>query len=441
MYFLKEIADITHSKLIGENKEVKVFLTDSRAFVSADKLLFVALKSGKNDGHKYIPELINKGVKSFLIADPKFDMSRFDQHDVSFLVSEDPLDSLQKLAIHHRKKFAIPVIGITGSNGKTVVKEWLYQLLKHNYAICRSPKSFNSQLGVPLSVLNLDESHTLGIFEAGISESGEMQKLVNIIQPTLGIITSIGSAHDEGFKNRDEKINEKLRLVEYCDQIFINGIEKPSLPSYLHDRSLVIAENKSADLIFSFANEQLHLVGKDSNQNKIELILNPQCTDNASISNICTCVAVLLHLGYSPTDIAEKIKLLQPIALRLEIKNGINNSLIINDFYNSDLDSLKIALSFLSQQSRKEKKIVVVSDIEQSGVSDNQLYSEIAKLMSYHQIDHVVGIGRKISDYRNHFSMNSDFFGSTEEFLQKFTGIRSQFENSTTLLKGLVLRV
>ena len=346
MYSLKHIAQITNGIFVG-NTDYKptLFLTDSRALQNPAATLFIALKTQRNNGHNYINELIKKGATSFLIEENGFDYKNVNDKNISFIVSKNSLISLQILATYHRSQFSIPVIGITGSNGKTVVKEWLYQLLKSDYVICRSPKSFNSQIGVPLSVLNLNTSHTLAIFEAGISQPNEMDKLEKIIQPTLGIITSIGTAHDEGFENKDNKISEKLKLVTHSKNVIINGVEKSKVSSTLYSKTIFVSTNNDADVQFSFSENNLQL---KSASKKYSCKLN--FIDRASVANGATCIAVLFQLGYSEEIIQQKLNQLQPIALRLEIKNGINNSLLINDYYNSDLDSLTIALNFLQQQ-------------------------------------------------------------------------------------------
>lgn len=437
MYSLKEIARITSSEFAGKtDHSVSVFLADSRSLVSPQGVLFIAIKTNKNDGHFYINELISQGVTSFLInssgiTDEQLKAIYAKNPEVSFIISTDTLKTLQLLAKHHRAQFNIPVIGITGSNGKTIVKEWLYQLLKNNYAICRSPKSFNSQLGVPLSVLNLNNSHTLAIFEAGISKKGEMQVLADIISPNIGIITSIGTAHDEGFLNKREKLLEKLKLVEKAETIIINGVNKNEIPENISEKCLVVSENQDSDMRIAFENGILQLI---TPTNKTELKI--PFGDKASILNISTCIATIKKLQINISDLNQKILSLQSIALRLEIKNGINNSLIINDFYNSDLDSLKIALGFLQQQNRKQKKSIIISDIEQSGILDNKLYKEIAELIASNKIDQVIGIGKKISSFRSYFKFDSLFFENTTEFIRQFNQINYRFSDSTILLKG-----
>lgn len=431
MYSLKQIAEITETTLVGSgNRIIKHFLNDSRNLQSPSDSLFVALKTPRNNGHQYIGQLVKNGVKAFLVMEDEVEVAQYPD-DVSFLISRDPLRSLQNLAAYHRQQFNIPVIGITGSNGKTVVKEWLNQLLKNKFSICRSPKSHNSQIGVPLSVLNLSDSHTLAIFEAGISQPGEMENLASIIRPTIGVFTSIGSAHDEGFQNREQKISEKMKLLDGCDVRIINGIERGVYPETQNTKAIFIGMNSGNDYIFSLQGNSLKLVydGK-------EMSFNIPFSDEASLSNAATCAVVLMQLGMTETFIAEGLKNLQPVALRLEIKNAIHNSLVINDYYNSDLDSLRIALSYLKQQSRKQRKVLVLSDIEQSGIPPQNLYRTVAELISANNIELLVGIGSEISKHQPLFKNNSLFYPDTGAFIQQFGKINHQFSGATILLKG-----
>lgn len=434
MYNLKQIAEVTGAVFAGTtNYSITSFLTDSRSVVSPEGNLFIALKTGKNNGHNYIPELIEKGITSFLVEEGEIATGKYTNDGVSFLISKNPLETLQKLAAYHRSQFNIPVIGVTGSNGKTVVKEWLYQLLKKDYTICRSPKSFNSQLGVPLSVLNLNTSHTLAIFEAGISQPGEMDALKDIIKPDFGILTSLGAPHDEGFEHRDQKLSEKLKLIADCKTIVVSGLTEDKIPSSLRSRTNLVSFENDADYKISFSVNQLQLTSKSENKTRSFEI---PFTDDASVQNIATCIVTLLHLGIADEEISSRVKELQAIALRLEIKNGINNSLLINDFYNSDLDSLKIALNFLQQQNRRTYKSLIISDVEQSGISDASLYKEISTLVKNNKIDFLVGIGKKISWHKTYFKSDSLFFESTADFIKQFKSFDYRFSNSTILLKG-----
>ena len=432
MYSLKQIAEITNTRFVGKNNpKINYFLNDSRSLQSANDTLFIALKTNRNNGHQYILNLIDLGVKAFLIEETDFDFAKFSESDVSFIISPKPIQTIQLLASYHRQQFNIPVIGITGSNGKTVVKEWLYQLLKSNYSICRSPKSYNSQIGVPLSVLNLNQTHTLAIFEAGISQTNEMDQLESIILPTIGILTSIGSAHNEGFKDKVEKISEKLKLFKGCKTIIINGLEKSQVSQIISENCTVVSEFNDADFKINFSENKLELIN-----DKKTLHFNIPFSDTASFYNISTCITLMLKMGFKETEIDQKIKQLQAIALRLEIKNGINNSFIINDYYNSDLDSIKIALNYLQQQNRRSKKIVVVSDIEQSGILASNLYRQLAELLNQNKIDLLVGIGKEIINHKPLFKSNSLFFIDTASFINQFNLNSYQFSDASILLKG-----
>ena len=432
MYSLKQIAEITKTRFVGKNNpKINYFLNDSRSLQSANDTLFIALKTNRNNGHQYILNLIDLGVKAFLIEETDFDFAKFSESDVSFIISLKPIQTIQLLASYHRQQFNIPVIGITGSNGKTVVKEWLYQLLKSNYSICRSPKSYNSQIGVPLSVLNLNQTHTLAIFEAGISQTNEMDQLESIIRPTIGILTSIGSAHNEGFKDKAEKISEKLKLFKGCKTIIINGLEKSQVSQIISENCTVVSEFNDADFKINFFENKLELTN-----DKKTLLFNIPFSDTASFYNISTCITLMLKMGFKETEIEHKIKQLQAIALRLEIKNGINNSFIINDYYNSDLDSIKIALNYLQQQNRRSKKIVVVSDIEQSGILASNLYRQLAELLNQNKIDLLVGIGKEIINHKPLFKSNSLFFTDTASFINQFNLNSYQFSDASILLKG-----
>jgi Alr-MurF fusion protein len=432
MYTLSQIAEITTAKFIGQNDyQINQYLNDSRGLYTSDGLLFIALKTGRDNGHKYIPELIEKGVRSFLINEFEFDYKAYDNTDISFLLSKKPLITLQVLAAYHRQRFYIPVIGITGSNGKTVVKEWLYQILKNDYSICRSPKSYNSQIGVPLSVLNLSPSHTLAIFEAGISKPDEMEHLASIIRPTFGVLTSIGTAHDEGFYSREQKIKEKLILLKGTDKMFINGLSKSEVNDIDPLRMVFISESDDADIRYGLEKELMCV----NDQNATYEFKIP-FSDQASLQNIATCTAVLMQLGYKAGEIASRIGQLQSVALRLEIKKGINNSMLINDYYNSDLDSLSIALNYLHQKNRKSRKTVIVSDIEQSGLTSSELYRELGQMFSKNKIDLTIGIGKEISSHRSFFNSNSIFFENTEHAIRGFNLIQTQIGDSGILLKG-----
>jgi alanine racemase len=430
VYTLSEINTIVNGSLHGIGEmSYSHFVTDSRQVLNSEDVIFFALVSQRNDAHRYIDELIEKGVRAFVVSNK--DHIR---NAASFILVEDTLQALQDLAAHHRSQFNIPVIGITGSNGKTIVKEWLYQLLKEDKAICRSPKSYNSQLGVPLSVLNLNKTHQLAIFEAGISQPGEMQRLQRIIKPTIGVFTSLGQAHDEGFKNRDQKLAEKWKLFAGTERVIVNKYDDPVVS---FSENMTITIGSGSDCTYKL----YYVLGLQSStveltQASKKETFNIPFLDKASVLNCATCIAVLKYLGYEHALIQKRLEQLQSIALRLEVKNAVNNSIIINDFYNSDIDSIRIALSFLNQQHRRKKKVVIVSDIEQSGRKESELYSELANLLKQSSVDLLIGVGTAISKNRNLFDDRTLFYNNVDELLRDERQLKDKLHNSSILLKG-----
>jgi len=430
VYTLSEISTIVKGSLHGIGEmPYSFFATDSRQVIHTEEVLFFALVSDRNDAHRYIDELIEKGIKAFVVS-----KKEFIRPTASFVLVKDALQALHDLAAHHRLQFNIPVIGITGSNGKTIVKEWLYQLLKDDKNICRSPKSYNSQIGVPLSVLNLNKTHQLAIFEAGISLPGEMQKLHHIIKPTLGIFTSLGQAHDEGFKNRDQKLTEKWKLFTGTEKVIVNRFDDPTL-RFSENIAITIGSGNDSTYKLNYVPGLINSTIELTNNGKKETFKIP-FIDKASLLNCATCVVTLLHLGYKAEVIQERLDHLQSIALRLEVKNAVNNSIIINDFYNSDIDSIRIALSFLNQQHRREKKVVIVSDIEQSGRKEEELYKDLGNLLKQNNIDLLIGIGIAVSKNKDLFSTNALFYNDVETFLNDEKKVKTQLHNSSILLKG-----
>jgi Alr-MurF fusion protein len=399
--------------------------------------VFIALTTQRNDGHQYILPLLKKGVTHFIVSHIPIECKQF-ENEVTFSVVSNTLSALQELATYHRKQFKLPIIGITGSNGKTIVKEWLYQLLKTDYSIVRSPKSFNSQVGVPLSVWQINAKHSLGIFEAGISESNEMPVLNDIIKPTLGVFTSFGAAHDEGFKNKEEKFTEKLKLFTNCESIVINALNLTTeLINKIPNDSFVISKSEHANLqitnIELFSDTSVVKARYHNNECKIKILY----TDAASIDNAITCWAVLLKLHIPQAEIEKRMLLLQPVAMRLELKLGNDNCVLINDFYNSDINALEIALHYQKQQHRGGKKIVVLSDIEQSGKLNWELYKHVADLMKQFEIDLLVGIGKEISSQKELFNNSFLFYQSTSDYLVDVAKNQAlQFHTSIILLKG-----
>ncbi|HET9434229.1 MAG TPA: Mur ligase family protein, partial [Chitinophagaceae bacterium] len=382
-YTLTHIAEIVGSASAVPAINIENLLLDSRKVYSPSSSLFFALTGPRRDGHQFIAELYKKGVRNFVVSEEQ-DAALYP--NAYFVYVTDTLKALQQLTIYHRNRFEIPVIGITGSNGKTIVKEWLYQLLHEDFHVVRSPKSYNSQIGVPLSVWQMDEQHTLAIFEAGISQPGEMETLEKIIEPTIGILTNIGEAHNEGFTDKDQKLAEKLKLFSNCQLLVGRESDLTAgegIISSFETRPETIMWGASSTDNVSLK----HIDKKDSHtiitvctggaEKKFIIPFN----DDASVENSITCYVVLLQFGISHEVIAKRMQQLQPVNMRLELKKGINHCTIINDSYSADLNSLEIALNFLSQQQGQAQKTVILSDLLQSARSDDQLYHYIIEIL------------------------------------------------------------
>lgn len=398
---------------------------DSRSLQNNSGTLYFALSGQNHDGHEYLEELLSKGVHNFVVTQYPEQL----KGKANFLVVHNTLEALQLFAAYYRNAFDFPIIGVTGSNGKTIVKEWLNFLLSPEYNIIRSPKSYNSQVGVPLSIIGINEKHNLGIFEAGISLVGEMAKLHVLIRPTIGVLTNIGSAHNEGFQSREQKISEKLKLFK--DAEILIYAKNPEVDA------LIPAETKTwswsftdpnADVQISQKGTQLHI---HTTHHTFTVTLPFQ--DSSSVENAITCLMVLLYFDYTPAVIQERLQLLYPVEMRLKVKNGINNTTLIDDSYNSDYQSLKIALDFLENQKQHQKKTVILSDIFQSGWSNPTLYETVAALFSSNQIDRIIGIGDQITTYA-HFFSNITTYATTADFFEAYDPL--DFENETILIKG-----
>jgi Alr-MurF fusion protein len=440
-YSISNIASLLHAKIHGNETAdtvIKDLLIDSRKLGNPLTCLFFAIKGERHDGHTYINDLYQKGVRNFVVSQLPQNYTQLT--DASFILVSGTLQALQLLCSQHRKQFTIPVLGITGSNGKTIVKEWLYQLLREDKNIVRSPKSFNSQVGVPLSVWQLSQEHTFGIFEAGISKIQEMELLEKIIQPTIGLITNIGKAHDENFEDQKEKIQEKLKLfvnsetIIYCkDYSFVHN-EISSNEAFLKTNIFTWSKKTKADLLVGRISKTTVDTGIQGVYKNDFINIKIPFTDEASIENAIHCWALMLYLGYENNTIAQRMLLLSPIAMRLELKEGINNCSIINDSYNSDIGSLAIALDFLNQQKQHPKKTLVLSDILQSGQNNEALYKEVADLIHKKGVSRLIGIGEGISSEGHQFNIEKSFYISTADFLKQFNN--SFFRDETVLLKG-----
>ncbi|WP_310379498.1 bifunctional UDP-N-acetylmuramoyl-tripeptide:D-alanyl-D-alanine ligase/alanine racemase [Flavobacterium sp.] len=428
---LRNIAQILNSKYIGtaSTSTIDTISIDSRSLQNNERTLFFTLVGPNNDAHIYIEELIQKGVENFVVTHIPDEVAG----KANFLVVKNTLDALQQFASYHRSLFDFPVIGLTGSNGKTIVKEWLNFLLNPDYTIIRSPKSYNSQVGVPLSVISINEKHNLGIFEAGISTRNEMEKLETIIKPTIGILTNIGSAHDEGFANIGEKIKEKLKLFQnatlliYHKNKTIDAFINPKIKTFTWS-----CKDEKADVFITKKSilDKTILNIRQANEN-FEIKIPFQ--DDASLENAVSCMMVLLHLGYNHKTIETRMELLFPVEMRLKVKNGINNTTLIDDSYSSDFQSLKIALDFLESQKQYKKKTVILSDIFQSGLSNEELYSKVAQLIISNKINRVIVIGEVISEFKNKF-INCIYFKNTDDFISNLDHLN--IGNETILIKG-----
>lgn len=438
-YSLEKIASLIGAHCFGEGEaQIDWILNDSRSLAFPESTLFFALRSQRNDGHKYIPDLYRRGVRNFVVANLPEDYEQ-KYPDAHFLKVVSPLKALQRLAERHRDEYNLPIVGVTGSNGKTVVKEWLYQLLSGSRNVTRSPRSYNSQVGVPLSVWLLNSRSEIGIFEAGISQPGEMPALRAIIQPTIGVMTNIGPAHQENFSSLQEKCLEKLSLFkdskvvvyeaddpvisECVDQAMLKGDHlawsrrDPNSPLFIRD---VRKEETSTTVSYTY-------LGTDGSYTL-------PFVDDASIQNSIHCLAVCLYLRVPAADIATRMARLEPVAMRLEVKQGVRGCTLINDSYNSDINSLDIALDFMNRRPESRRRTLILSDILQSGMPVEELYAKVAEMVNRRKVDRIIGVGPDITAQSQRFHMDKMFFVSSEALLQ--SGALDKLSNEVILLKG-----
>ena len=433
---MNEIAEIINGTLhSGIPVEITEYSIDSRSVVTPEHTLFFALTGNNHNGHDYIRTLYTDGVRAFVISEFREEFNQLT--DANFIVVENVLTALQQLAAHHRQHTQAEVIGITGSNGKTVVKEWLYQLLANDHAVYRSPRSYNSQVGVPLSLLGIDPKTEIAIIEAGISQKGEMQHLQQMIQPTIGIFTHLGDAHGENFASREEKLAEKAQLFTSCQWVIGQTGEAleyiktrvPSTTSFL-----LWGEDPKADIHVKTMNIVLgHREVQVTFGNK-HFILDIPFPDIASYENCMNAVSILLLKQYSPDVITSRVQQLSAIAMRMEIKDGINNCTLVNDYYNSDPSSFQLALNILATQDASKERVVILSDFMDTGKAGDDLYPSIAETLRQANISLFIGIGKHLSEHRHDFSANSRFYEDTEHFLRQEE--RDNFNNQIILIKG-----
>ena len=421
-----QLNTICKGKFVSLNRETTVLqlLTDSRTAYATVGAVFFAISGKSQDGHLYLNELYSKGIRQFVIEnDSKIDLTIL--KDANIFLVDNTIQCLQEIAAFHRTLFTLPVIGITGSNGKTIVKEWLYQLLTPDFSIVKSPKSFNSQIGVPLSVWQTATGHNLAIFEAGISTVGEMSNLERIIQPTLGIFTNIGPAHSEGFKSLEAKIEEKAKLFSHSKKI-IYCKSHQAIATFLTSN---FSEETLIGWKVQFLNDSCSLI-VDHKQYDLSLPFN----DPASIENLMHCVVTMLHLGLSISTIQNRIGSLVNVPMRLELKAGKNNNYLIDDTYNNDPEGLKIALQFMQQQDMKRNKVLILSDMHEIGLDSSILYNQISSLIKEKNISVFIGIGKEIAKYKQLFLSNSLFYDDVESLLQTLPSL--QIKDSLLLIKG-----
>ena len=433
-----DIGKIVQGKLNGNPDLLMTdIITDSRQFSFSEGLAFFAIKGINHDGHIFIDQLYSRGIRIFVVQTLP-DLLNYSEG--AFIRVNNTVTALQYLAAFHRKQFNGTVIGITGSAGKTIVKEWLADIMALSIPLIRSPKSYNSQVGVPLSVLKLNPSFKIGIFEAGISYPGEMEKLQAVIDPDIGVITNIGDAHQENFPDLKTKAKEKLKLFKNASAIV-----------YCRDHEIIHQEIQDSKIWkvkklfdWSFENEEaaVHIKSKISSAGKtrVEIKFNGKFysllipfIDRASVENALTVATVCLISGIDPDVIRKGLADLVSVAMRMELKSGINGCQLIEDYYNSDPGSLGMAVEYLKSQNNK-RTILILSDFVQSGRDEKELYSEVGKLIKQTGIERFIGVGRALLDNKSSFNEGSKFFFSTDEFVRNFDP--ADFRNETILLKG-----
>lgn len=438
-YSIEEVATLTGARRFGSSPAtIECLLTDSRSLIYPESSLFFALRTSSGDGHNYIGQLYKRGVRNFVVEYMPNDWEKL-YSDANFLLSPSPLKALQRLAERHREHFSIPIIGITGSNGKTMVKEWLSRLLSARMRVTRSPRSYNSQIGVPLSVMQLNAKSEIGIFEAGISEKGEMEALRDVIQPTIGIMVSLGSAHQENFSSMEEKCREKLVLFQDCkllvfcydDETIRKCVELNKLPG----RLMFWSRNEKKAPVY------ISNIGVSDSSAKISYIYNGAegsytlpFDDKASIEDSIHCLCVCLSFGMTTEEIATGMSSLEAIEMRMEVTAGTNDNIIIADTCNSDPMSLDIALDFLFRRAGDKDTVVILSDILQSGLEDSELYEKIAGMVNSRKPTRLIGVGERISAFGDLFHCEKAFFPTTAALLQSH--ILDGISSSAVLLKG-----
>ncbi len=431
-YSVSDLISISNgSHLCGpKNNSITSFSIDSRRIWSKNSIAFIALNGINFNGHDFIQIAYDKGVRVFIVSEPRDFYSELKHAD--FVQVEHCVDAIQKIAVDHRSKFSFPLIGITGSNGKTIVKEWLSQCIDEKYKVVKTPKSYNSQIGVPLSIFEIKKDHNLGIFEAGISRPGEMEKLANILRPDIGIFTNIGNAHAEFFNSEEEKALEKIKLFYSCKKtIFCADIKTVSVAvQKLKSETLSWSRNGKGDINFSISNLAKGSVKASSQKGDFIIPFD----DDVSIQNCLHVITAMILLGFSETEINEKIKELSQVRMRLENVEGQYNSIYINDVYNSDLNSFEAAVELLKKEKTKDEKHLILSEIKNTGFSPNQIAQIISKQVLDLPLASIHLIGKNAKAYSSAFTGNIKYYESTNKFLEQIHA--NNFKNSAVLVKG-----
>ncbi len=439
-YTIEQIATMIGAHRYGRAEaNIHFLLTDSRSLCFPEETLFFAIKTNKGNGADYIPALLEKGVKSFVVEALPSDYA---SDNVNFLVVPDAEKALQRLAERHRDEFQIPVVGITGSNGKTIVKEWLYQLLSPDKVVTRSPRSYNSQIGVPLSVWLLDKVSEMALFEAGISMPGEMDALRNIIQPTVGVFTFLGDAHQENFPSLQQKCTEKMSLFRDAEKVVVCADD------LVVRRSIAAAKLKGEVLTWSTTDKDAALYVNSTEKNGESTTVNytyggkkasyviPFISES-SVNNSVTCALTALQFGLTTETLAERMPLLEPVGMRLEVKEGQHGITLINDSYNSDINSLAIALDFMHRRPdhNGRKRVLILSDLLQSGIEKERLYGDVNELIKVNGVEKLIGIGDDICNAEPLFDVaDKTFFHTVAAFVSSDTF--RNLHDEVILLKG-----
>ncbi len=439
---ISNVLELTSERIIDEDAIVSQLLTDSRSLTMPGETIFFALRTDADDGHNYIPDLFAKGVRNFVVASDYYPLPEC--LGANYLSVESPLEALQALATFHRRRFReLPVIGITGSRGKTTVKEWLYQLLKDDYRIVRSPRSYNSQIGVPLSLWEIDNNTDLAIIEAGISTTGEMDNLQAMIRPTIGIITNLGSEHNDGFASMEQKAQEKAKILYNCESVVYCADD----PLVTHTIAPLVESDVAMGMSWSRNHCEAPLQVESTDRNEKSITVHYNYNDEASevtipftadrdLDNAIICLAVLLQMGIDRDVIAERMAALTPVGTRLNVIEGVNNCTVIVDSYTSDYYSLTPALNFMTRRAGNRSCTVILSDLATESYSGDELYIRVSELLMTKRVNRLMGIGKEMCRYHHYFDgmPQARFYNDTQEFMNDFA--KGDFDNETILIKG-----